>query len=174
MIESSITTEEFDLFQALIAHRAGIRLNDSKRALLVGRLSRRVRDLGLRTFRDYYARVLRDHDERTRMLDLITVTVKPSSFFSSVTVAVVATRAGGVPAVVSCAESAIEKQPACAAAISSSGLVPFPFSNRVPNEYCALLSNPLSVEITPFPSLRLPFHSAEALRFIVHTPFSSN
>ena len=73
MIESpAISTEEFDLFQQLIAHRAGIRLNDSKRALLVGRLSRRVRDLGLGTFRDYYQRVMRDRDERTRMLDLIT------------------------------------------------------------------------------------------------------
>ena len=72
MIESSITTEEFDLFQELIAHRAGIRLNDSKRALLVGRLSRRVRDLGFRTFREYYRRVMSDRDERTRMLDLIT------------------------------------------------------------------------------------------------------
>jgi hypothetical protein len=92
----------------------------------------------------------------------------------SVTVAVVATRAGGVPAVVSCADNAIEKQPACAAAISSSGFVPAPFSNRVLNEYCALFSSPLSVEITPFPSLRLPFHSAEALRFIRQTTFCLN
>jgi len=71
-ISPAISTDEFGLFQELIAHRAGIRLNDSKRALLVGRLSRRVRDLGLRTFRDYYQRVVRDREERTRMLDLIT------------------------------------------------------------------------------------------------------
>jgi hypothetical protein len=35
------------------------------------------------------------------------------------------------PAPPSCAESAIEKQAACAAAINSSGLVPFSFSNRI-------------------------------------------
>jgi hypothetical protein len=38
-------------------------------------------------------------------------------------------------------------------------------SKRVPNEYCDLASTPLSVEMLPFPSLRLPFHSAEAFRF---------
>jgi hypothetical protein len=43
---------------------------------------------------------------------------------SSFAVAVVATRAGGVPAVVNWADRAIEKQPSWAAAISSSGLVP--------------------------------------------------
>jgi hypothetical protein len=50
---------------------------------------------------------------------------------------------------------------------SSSGLVPIPLSKRVPNEYCDLASTPLSVVTLPFPSLRLPFHSAEALRFIL-------
>jgi len=67
-----ISAGDFALFQELIANRAGIRLNQSKQALLVGRLSRRVRDLGLRTFRDYYRRVMSDRDERTHMLDLIT------------------------------------------------------------------------------------------------------
>src|ERR1035437_7783854 len=61
----------------------------------------------------------------------------------------------------------MEKQAAWAAATSSSGLVPIPLSKRVPNEYCVLSSTPLSVEMLPFPSLRLPFHSTEALRFIL-------
>ena len=47
-----------------------------------------------------------------------------------------------------------------------SGFVPEPFSNRVPNEYCALCSSPLSVEMMPLPSFKLPCHSADALRFI--------
>ena len=34
----------------------------------------------------------------------------------------------------SCAESAMVKQPACAAAINSSGFVPLPFSKRVTKE----------------------------------------
>ena len=41
------------------------------------------------------------------------------------------------------------KQPACAAAINSSGFVPTPFSNRVPNEYAVSFRAPLSVEILP-------------------------
>ena len=42
---------------------------------------------------------------------------------TNVTVADVESRSGGVPAFASPEESAIEKQEACAAAISSSGLV---------------------------------------------------
>src|SRR5687768_7329867 len=57
-------------------------------------------------------------------------TVMPASVFSSVTVAVVAIRSGGNPAVVSLPENAMEKQPACAAATSSSGLVPGSSANR--------------------------------------------
>src|SRR5664279_6118822 len=60
----------------------------------------------------------------------------------------------------------MEKQPAWAAATSSSGLVPIPFSKRVPNEYWVWVSTPLSVETLPFPSLRLPCHTAEAFRFM--------
>ena len=48
-----------------------------------------------------------------------------------------------MPALPSCPESAIEKQPACAAAISSSGFVPLPSSNRVLNEYCVFDRTPL-------------------------------
>src|SRR3984893_5240073 len=63
-------------------------------------------------------------------------------------------------------ESAIEKQRGWAAAISSSGLVPLPSAKRLVNEYWVSESTPLSVEIVPLPSLRLPFHSADALRFM--------
>src|SRR5580704_1474878 len=62
------------------------------------------------------------------------------------------------------------KQPACAAAINSSGFVPMPFSNRVENEYCALERTLLSVEIVPFPSLSEPFQTAEAFRTIGNIP----
>src|SRR5208282_2032575 len=96
----------------------------------------------------------------------ILVTVKPASSFSSVTEAVVSRLSGVMPALPSCAESAMVKQPACAAAINSSGFVPRPFSKRVENEYCAFESTPLSVEIVPLPSLSEPFQTAEALRII--------
>src|SRR5437016_14266716 len=67
------------------------------------------------------------------------------------------------------AESAMEKQAACAAAISSSGLVPGVFSKRVTKEYGVLDSTPLEAETTPLPSFSPPFQTALALRCM---PFS--
>jgi hypothetical protein len=64
----------------------------------------------------------------------------------------------------SCADSAIEKHAACAAAINSSGFVPGVFSNRVVNEYGVFESTPLVDETVPFPSLRPPFQTALAFR----------
>jgi chemotaxis protein methyltransferase CheR len=54
----SITSREFRSFQQLIYDSAGIFLSDAKQALLVGRLTRRLRALRLRTFSDYYRYIL--------------------------------------------------------------------------------------------------------------------
>lgn len=67
-----LTTQEFTLFQRLILREAGIFLSDAKRALLVGRLIRRVRELELPTFGAYYARIAGgDATELVRLLDAI-------------------------------------------------------------------------------------------------------
>src|SRR5476651_2394604 len=58
------------------------------------------------------------------------------------------------------------KHPACAAAISSSGLVPDPLSKREVKEYGVALRTVLSVESVPFPDFRLPCQTADALRFM--------
>src|SRR6516225_4321807 len=58
------------------------------------------------------------------------------------------------------------KQPACAAAISSSGLVPLPSPKRAVNEYGVSFSVALWVARLPLPSLPLPCHSALACRLI--------
>src|SRR5258705_830808 len=92
--------------------------------------------------------------------------VNPASVFPNVTAAVVSMLSAVSPALANWPESAMEKHPAWAAAISSSGLVPMPSSNRVLNEYWALESTPLSVDIVPFPSLSPPRQTAEAFRFI--------
>jgi len=97
----------------------------------------------------------------------IAVTVQPASSRSMVRFAVVAMDSGVMPALPNSAESAIEKQPACAAATSSSGFVPRALSNRVLKEYGVCESTPLSVDIVPFPSLRLPCHTADADLFMV-------
>src|SRR6185437_307712 len=98
----------------------------------------------------------------------------PSSVFSIVTTAVVLISSGLISALVNCAESAIVKQPACAAAISSSGFVPAPFSNRVLKLYCASLRTPLCVLMLPLPSFNPPRHPADALPSIMSLLGSSD
>ena len=51
-----------------------------------------------------------------------------------------------------------------ATAINSSGLVPIPSAKRVQKEYCVAERTPLSVEIVPAPSRRLPSQTTEASR----------
>src|SRR6185312_5451680 len=60
--------------------------------------------------------------------------------------------------------------PACAAASSSSGLVPTPFSKRVLNEYCVSRSTPLAVESAPLPARRSPCQTAVASRCMISDP----
>ncbi len=63
---------EFRLFQTLVYQHAGIYLGESKRALLVGRLAKRLRELGLKRFRDYHDYVVNgDGEELATMLDCI-------------------------------------------------------------------------------------------------------
>jgi chemotaxis protein methyltransferase CheR len=78
-IERAINDSDFNLFQRLILSHSGIRLNPTKKALLVGRLGKRVRELGLSSFRQYYLRVREDAAERIEMIDRMTT--NETSFF---------------------------------------------------------------------------------------------
>ena len=67
-----ITDREFNLFRKLVDREAGIHLSEAKRALLVGRLTRRLRELGLTSFSAYYRRITEeDPGELTHMLDRV-------------------------------------------------------------------------------------------------------
>ncbi len=68
-----ITDREFALFQGLILREAGIYLAPAKKALLVGRLTKRLRALGLTSFGAYYERIVDEDDrsERVEMFDCI-------------------------------------------------------------------------------------------------------
>jgi len=72
-MEYSITAEEFQQFRTLIYDESGISLGEQKKSLLASRLSKRLRDLDLATFSDYYTKVTEDQtrEEFTRLLDLI-------------------------------------------------------------------------------------------------------
>ena len=67
-----ISPKEFVRFQTLIYRESGIWLSDAKTALLTGRLSRRLRALGLDNFLEYYKLVTMDDKERQTMVDAIT------------------------------------------------------------------------------------------------------
>src|SRR5258708_15236469 len=71
-----------------------------------------------------------------------------------------------IPAAPSCPESAMLKHPACAAAISSSGLVPGCVSKRLLNEYGVFLRTPLAELSVPLPSFSPPLQCALAFRCI--------
>jgi len=68
-----IEQHEFTRFQAWIHSATGIHLTDQKQALLVGRLWRRVRELGLPDYGSYLDLVEagRDPEERTRLINAI-------------------------------------------------------------------------------------------------------
>jgi hypothetical protein len=95
------------------------------------------------------------------------VMVQPASCFSIVSVTFVLMLSGFKFAPPNCADNAIEKHAACAAAINSSGFVPGPFSNLEVNEYCVSFNAPPGAEIDPFPSFNPPVQTALALRSIV-------
>lgn len=73
-MEFSITDEEFALFQRLIYKIAGISLADSKKALLVGRLQRRLRHYHFSSFGQYYQLVSSagQADELQTMVNMLT------------------------------------------------------------------------------------------------------
>jgi chemotaxis protein methyltransferase CheR len=70
---AQLTEAEFVRFQHLIEEEVGIHLPDSKQPLLIARLSRRLRQLNMTSFGQYYDHVVAGGDphERTRMYDAI-------------------------------------------------------------------------------------------------------
>ena len=72
-MDYSITPKEFEQFRALIYQECGISLNESKKTLLVSRLSKRLRTLELDSFQAYYDRIAgqTESDEFTLLLDLV-------------------------------------------------------------------------------------------------------
>jgi chemotaxis protein methyltransferase CheR len=70
----AISDSEFAQFQRLIYEIAGISMADSKKVLLVGRLGKRLRALGLGSFAEYFRLVAGGDapDERQNMVDLLT------------------------------------------------------------------------------------------------------
>lgn len=79
--EFPFTDEDFRFLRDLVAAASGIRLSESKRELLYGRVARRLRALGLKSFAEYCQRLR--HDERGEELRCLinAVTTNLTAFF---------------------------------------------------------------------------------------------
>lgn len=67
----TVSDAEFAQFQALVHREAGIWLSPVKKALLAGRLAKRLRELSLASYGEYFEIVRADEAERIHMLDCI-------------------------------------------------------------------------------------------------------
>jgi Methylase of chemotaxis methyl-accepting proteins len=54
MVDIPLHKEEFDLFRSYIYEKVGISLSEQKTTLVKGRLNKRLNQLGLGSFREYY------------------------------------------------------------------------------------------------------------------------
>jgi len=70
----SISDKEFNLFKSLIYDKAGITLSKNKRTLVVSRLSKRMRQLEIDSFRKYYNKVTEESNgvELQNAIDFLT------------------------------------------------------------------------------------------------------
>src|ERR1041385_2952814 len=66
-----ISEKEFLRLRNLVYAEAGIWLTQAKTALLVGRLAKRLRHHGLKSFKQYYDLVTNSPEERIQMLDAL-------------------------------------------------------------------------------------------------------
>ncbi len=68
-----LTRGEYELFRKLVYDQSGINLGDAKMPLVRARLGKRLRQEGLRSFREYYNQVIEDPtgEELCRLLDAI-------------------------------------------------------------------------------------------------------
>ncbi|MBP6899100.1 MAG: protein-glutamate O-methyltransferase CheR [Burkholderiaceae bacterium] len=77
----AITDQEFAQFQRFIFERAGITIADSKRALVTGRLSKRLVQRGLNSFGDYHRLLLSGHEAQEVQTAVDLLTTNETYFF---------------------------------------------------------------------------------------------
>lgn len=78
--EFHYTDNDFQTVKTLVAEQTGIHLTDAKQDLVYGRLSKRIRKLGLSSFQEYIDYLKQDHeDELINFINAITTNL--TSFF---------------------------------------------------------------------------------------------
>lgn len=77
-----ISDREFDLLRNLIKGLTGISLSDQKKSLIISRLSKRLRALGLTSFTGYYSYITEDLEGRQEIDHLINrITTNKTDFY---------------------------------------------------------------------------------------------
>lgn len=77
----AITDQEFALFQRWVRQAIGIHLSDAKKVLLSGRLAKRLRARGVRSYREYYELVTSGRDARETETCVNLITTNETYFF---------------------------------------------------------------------------------------------
>jgi chemotaxis protein methyltransferase CheR len=76
-----LTDQEFDYLQKLLYEAAGINLTKEKKALVVGRLTRRIESLGIASYGEYFRRIAGHADPQERQWALDALTTNETYFF---------------------------------------------------------------------------------------------
>jgi chemotaxis protein methyltransferase CheR len=77
-----LSDKEFEEIRTLVHTSVGIQLNESKRALVVARLGKRLRHLGCATFREYCEHIRHRDSDGREMLEMINcITTNKTEFF---------------------------------------------------------------------------------------------
>lgn len=71
-LPGTLSDPEFRLFRDLMYKLAGISLSDAKKQLVAGRLARRLRQLEVESYGDYFKRLQKDSGEMQTAVDLLT------------------------------------------------------------------------------------------------------
>jgi chemotaxis protein methyltransferase CheR len=77
----NLTDKEFEFLRKLLYEAAGINLTPEKKALVIGRLSRRIESLGLTSYDDYFRRIAGQLDPAERQWALDALTTNETFFF---------------------------------------------------------------------------------------------
>ncbi|MHC1697968.1 MAG: protein-glutamate O-methyltransferase CheR [Geobacteraceae bacterium] len=79
---SGMTPREFGLFSQFIENTCGIRMPDSKKLMLESRLQKRLKHLGIGSFREYYDYLVSKQGMRDELVSMIdVVTTNKTDFF---------------------------------------------------------------------------------------------
>lgn len=83
MIGIEITEEEFEKIRSFVKNRVGISLTDQKSTMVKGRLHKRLNELGMRSFSEYY-RYLNSAEGENEIISFVSaISTNVTSFFRS-------------------------------------------------------------------------------------------